>query len=84
MNNISKCLVAKSTNMSNFHPLEGVCRGSETKLQERNDIINNKKTQCDRSFDIFKLSHLNPKKTSSSDTDSLTRHTKENSLKKSW
>ena len=28
-----KCLVSKSTSMSNFHPLEVVGRGSETLLQ---------------------------------------------------
>ena len=30
---ICKCLVSKYTNASNFHPLEVVCGGSETKLQ---------------------------------------------------
>ena len=81
MNNISKCLVAKSTNMSNFHPLEGVCRGSETKLQERNDIINKKKNNL-----IVHLTYLNCptliRKRRVAVT--LTRHTKGNNLKKSW
>ena len=30
---ICKCLVSNETNMSNFHPLEVVSRGSETQLQ---------------------------------------------------
>ena len=30
---ICKCLVLNEINMSNFHPLEVVCRGSETQLQ---------------------------------------------------
>ena len=28
-----QCLVSKYTNISNFHPLEVVCRGSEKQLQ---------------------------------------------------
>ena len=34
----TKYLVANETNMSNFHPLEGVGRGSETQIQEGENL----------------------------------------------
>ena len=32
-NKICNCFVSKEANMTNFHPLEAVARGSETQLQ---------------------------------------------------
>ena len=34
-----KYLVSNYTNMSNFHPLEVVCRGNEKQLQVRENLI---------------------------------------------
>ena len=39
---ICKCLVSNQTNICNLHPLEVVCRGSETQLQvgeNLNDLV---------------------------------------------
>ena len=36
---ISKCLVSNSVNVGNCHPLEVVCRGSETQLQVGENLV---------------------------------------------